>query len=32
MEEEKFYKEGLSTNLIPKFNIAMNGSDQLESF
>ena len=32
MEEETFYEEGLSTNLIPKSKIAMKGSQELESF
>ena len=32
MEEDTFYEEGISTNLIPKYKIAMKGSDQLEIF
>ena len=32
MEEDKCDKEGLSTNLRPKYKSAMKGSDQLESF
>ena len=32
VEEDKFNKEGLSTNVGPKSKSAMKGSDQLESF
>ena len=32
MEEETFYKEGLSTTLRPKSKSAIKSSDKLESF
>ena len=32
MEEDTFYDEGLNTKLIPKYKIAMKGSDRIEIF
>ena len=32
MGEDKFYEEGISTNLIPKHKSATKGSDKSESF